>query len=78
MDRLVDRYGRCLEVDVFINLTREGYAELKECGYVVSHAGAADSGPRVVIPANNGNKEGISLLKECPEELIEKLYRSQG
>ena len=73
-----DRFGRCEKVDVFIRLTREAVQELKETGYVVSHAGAADTNPKVVIPANNGNKPGLAYLKECPEDLIEKLYRNQG
>ena len=78
MDRLVDRYGRCKEVDVFIHLTEVGVQELRDTGFVVTHAGAADSNPRVVIPAHNGNKEDFASLKECSEEVIKKLYQARG
>ena len=78
VERLEDRYGRCQEVDVFVHLTTEAVQELKEIGYVVSHSGAADTNPRVVIPPNNGNDGGMASLKECPEDLVEKLYRNLG
>ena len=78
VERLEDRYGRCQEVDVFVHLTKEAVQELKDVGYVVSHSGAADTSPRVVIPPNNGNDGGMARLKECPGELVEKLYRNLG
>ena len=78
MDRLEDRYGRCREVDVFIHLTEEGVKELAEASFVVSHAGAADSDPRVVIPPQNGKKEDFASMKECSEELIKKLFLARG
>ena len=78
VERLTDRYGRCQEVDVFINLTAEGYEELKDVDYVVSHAGAADTNPRVVIPTHGGKKEEFAYLKECSDEVLEKLYKNQG
>ena len=73
-----DRFGRCQEVDVFVHLTKEAVEELKEVRYVVSHAGAADTSPRVVVPPNSGREERISSLKECTEALVEKFYRNLG
>ena len=78
VQRLEDRYGRCEKVDVFIHLTREGVQELMETGFVVSHAGAADTDPRVVIPPHNGKKEDFARMKECTGQLIEKLYIRRG
>ena len=73
-----DRHKRVFELDVFFHATREAVQELKDTGYVVNHAGSADSDPRIVIPAHNGKKEDFASLKECSDELLEKLYKNQG
>ena len=78
VQRLEDRYGRCEKVDVFIHLTRGGVQELVDTGYVVTHAGAADTDPRVVILPHNGKKEDFARMKECTAQLIEKLFLRRG
>ena len=80
VDRLEDRFGRCKEVDVFIHASKEAVDKLIEIGHVVNHAMAADLNPRVALPASMGRdgKSPFASLKECSQELLEKLYLQQG
>ena len=55
-----------------------GGPELVDTGYVVTHAGAADTDPRVVILPHNGKKEDFARMKECTAQLIEKLFLRRG